>query len=121
MHLLLSNLGIQFRLSCPYTSQQNGKAEHVLRMINDCLRTMLLHSAAPLAFWAEALQTATYLINRRPCRATGITTPFELLFGVAPTYNELRVFGCRCFPNLTAIAGHELNVRSTTCVFLSYP
>ena len=50
MRTLLSNLGIQFRLSCPYTSQQNGKAERVLRTINDCLRTMLLHSAAPLTF-----------------------------------------------------------------------
>jgi hypothetical protein len=121
MRTLLSNLGIQLRLSCPYTSQQNGKAERVLRTINDCLRTMLLHSAAPLTFWAEALQTATYLLNRRPCRATGAATPHELLFGVPPSYDELRVFGCRCFPNLLATSSHKLAARSTTCVFLGYP
>jgi hypothetical protein len=47
---LLSSLGTQLRLSCPYTSQQNGKAERILRTLNYCLRTMLNHSAAPLTF-----------------------------------------------------------------------
>ena len=121
MRLLLSSLGTQLRLSCPYTSQQHGKAERILRTVNDCLRTLLIHSAAPLALWAEALATATYLINRRPCRATRSTTPHELLFGVAPSYTELRVFGCRCFPNTTAVSPHKLAARSTPCVFIGYP
>jgi histone deacetylase 1/2 len=108
MRLLLSSLGTQLRLSCPYTSQQNGKAERVLRTINDCVHTMMIHSAAPLAFWAEALATATYLINRRPCRATGTTTPYAMLFGVSPSYTELRVFGCQCFPNLIATSATSL-------------
>jgi hypothetical protein len=55
---------------------------------------MLIHSATPLTFWAEALATATYLINRHTCRATASTTPYELLFGVPPSYDELCVFGC---------------------------
>ena len=97
--LLFSSLGIHLRLSCPYTSQENGKAERILRTVNDCIRTLLIHSAAPLAFWAEALATATHLINRRPCRATGTMTPYNLLFGVSPSYDELWVFGCLCFPN----------------------
>jgi hypothetical protein len=121
MRFLLSSLGTQLRLSCPYTSQQNGKAERILRTVNDCLRTLLIHSAAPLALWAEALATATYLINRRPCRATRSTTPHELLFGVAPSYTELRVFGCRCFPNTTVVSPHKLVARSTPCVFIGYP
>ena len=82
---------------------------------------MLLHSAAPLAFWAEALSTATYIINRWPCRATNTTTPFALLFGVEPTYDELCVFGFRCFPNLIATTNHKLDARSALCVFIGYP
>jgi histone deacetylase 1/2 len=85
------------------------------------LRTMLLHSAAPTEFWAEALTTATYLINRRPCRATGTATPFELLFGAPPDYDALRVFGCLCYPNLTATAPHKLAPRSIACIHLGYP
>jgi histone deacetylase 1/2 len=64
---------------------------------------------------------ATYLINRRPCCATGTTTPYALLFGVAPSYGELRVFGCRCFPNMIATTSHKLATRSTACVFIGYP
>jgi hypothetical protein len=30
----------------------------------------------PSSFWVEALSTATYLINRRPCQASGWLTPF---------------------------------------------
>jgi hypothetical protein len=116
-----SSHGISLRLSCPYTSQQNGKAERMLRTINDCLRTLLIHSGAPTTFWAEALNTATHLINRRPCRATRTLTPHELLLGVPPRYDELHVFGCLCFPNLIAMALHKISPRSTACVFLGYP
>jgi len=108
LRALLASHGAQFRLSCPYTSQQNGKAERILRTLNDCVRTLLIHSGAEYTFWAEALSTATHLINRRPCRATGSTMPFELLFGVPPNYNELRVFGALCFPNTTATTSHKL-------------
>jgi histone deacetylase 1/2 len=70
-HALRTHLvahGIAFRLSCPYTSAQNGKAERILRTLNDCVRSLLLHASMPPKFWAEALNTATHLINRRPIR-----------------------------------------------------
>lgn len=121
MRSFLAEQGTVFRLSCSYTSQQNGKAERVLRTLNDCVRTMLLHSAAPLSFWAEALQTATFLLNRRPCRATGATPPHKLLLSVPPTYGELRVFGCLCYPNTASTSTHKLNPRSVACIFLGYP
>jgi len=60
----LAERGIVFRLTCPYTSQQNGRAERILCTLNDFVRTMLLHAAMPLSFWPDALNTATYLVNR---------------------------------------------------------
>jgi histone deacetylase 1/2 len=121
MRTFLAAHGTCFRLTCPYTSQQNGKAERILRTINDCVRALLIQSAAPSSFWAEALNTATYLINRRPCRSTGVTTPHELLLGAPPCYDELRVFGCLCYPNITSTTPHKLSPRSVACVFLGYP
>jgi len=47
--------GSVLRLTCPYTSQQNGRAERILRTLNDCVRTLLLHAAMPLRFWPDAL------------------------------------------------------------------
>ena len=45
---LLASHGSVLRLSCPYTSQQNGKAERTLRMLNDSLRSLLFHASALL-------------------------------------------------------------------------
>jgi hypothetical protein len=74
MRNYLQENGIAFRLSCPYTSAQNGKVERTLRTLNNSVCAMLVHAHVPPAFWAEALATATYLVNRRPCRATGTVT-----------------------------------------------
>jgi histone deacetylase 1/2 len=113
--------GIAFRLTCPYTSQQNGRAERVLRTLNDGVRTLLFQAVIPPTFWPDALAASTYLLNRRPCKPRQHFTPFELLFGTAPDYNNLRVFGCLCYPNLTSTAPHKLAPRSVRCVFLGYP
>jgi hypothetical protein len=121
MRTFLAAQGTSFRLSCPYTSQQNGKAERILSTINDCIRTLLIHSAAPLSFWVEALNTAMFLINRRPCRTTGSVTPHHLLLGTPPRYDELRTFGCLCYPNMAATTTHKLCPRSVACVFIRYP
>lgn len=117
----LTQHGIAIRLSCPYTSSQNGKAEWIIRTLNDCVRSLLIHAGMPSSFWVEALSTATYLINHRPYQATGRLTPFQLLLGAAPEYDHLRVFGCLCFPNLAATMPNKLSARSSTCVLLGYP
>jgi len=113
--------GIVLRLSCPFTSQQNGHAERILRTLNDSVRTMLIHASMPPSFWPDALHTATHLLNRRPCTSRSHATPFLLLFGHEPEYSHLRVFGCQCFPNTTATTPHKLEPRSRPCVFLGYP
>lgn len=51
----LSSRGIRLRLSCPYTSPQNGKAERSLRMLNNISRTLLIHAHMPATYWAEDL------------------------------------------------------------------
>ncbi|WVZ90303.1 LOW QUALITY PROTEIN: hypothetical protein U9M48_036613, partial [Paspalum notatum var. saurae] len=117
----LASAGIQLRLSCPYTSQQNGKAERSLLTLNNICRTILIHAHMPPSYWVEALATTTYVLNRRPCSAIGNAIPYERLFGHSLDYSILRVFGCLCYPNLTSTTPHKLAPRSTACVFLGYP
>ncbi|WVZ82160.1 hypothetical protein U9M48_029453 [Paspalum notatum var. saurae] len=112
--------GVQLRMSCPYTSAQNGKAERMIRTTNDVMRTLLFQASLPARFWAESLHTATYLLNRLPSTASPAPTPHHALFGTPPRYNHLRVFGCACYPNTSATAPHKLAPRSTRCVFLGY-
>ena len=64
---------------------------------------------------------ATYLLNRRPSSAIQNGIHFSLLYGSPPDYSLLRVFGCLCYPNMTATARHKLAPRPTACVFLGYP
>jgi len=119
-HFFLSQ-GIRFRLSCPHTSPQNGKAERVIRSINNILRTLLIQAGLPPAFWADALHTATHLFNLHPTKVLKNLTPHQALFGSKPSYSHLRAFGCRCYPNLSATTPHKLAPRSTECIFLGYP
>jgi transposase InsO family protein len=43
----LAARGILLPTSCPYTSAQNGKAEWMLRTLNNVVRTLLIHAAMP--------------------------------------------------------------------------
>lgn len=113
--------GTTFRFSCPYTSQQNGRAERMLRTINNLVRTMIHQASLPHSFWVEALHTAVHLLNLLPSSAINNEVPITKLFNIAPRYTHLRTFGCLCYPNLLKTSAHKLAPRSTPCIFLGYP
>lgn len=117
----LATNSIVLRLTCPYTSPQNGCAERVLRTLIDSMRALLYHASVPTTYWPDALATATYLLNRKPCRSRRNSIPYELLFGCEPDYAHLRTFGCLCYPNTAATAPHKLAPRFVACIFLGYP
>ena len=58
--------GIRMEKTILRTPQQNDVAERMNRTINECARSMRLHSGLPKAFWADAVNTVVYLINRCP-------------------------------------------------------
>jgi hypothetical protein len=108
------------RMSCPYTSPQNGKAKRIIRSTNNIIRSLLFLAAIPSTYWVEALYTATYPLNILPTKTLQFSTPDLALFGTQPTYEHLRVFECKCYPDLSATAAHKLAPRSSLCVFLGY-
>ncbi|KAK9137599.1 hypothetical protein Sjap_008193 [Stephania japonica] len=112
---------MSFRLSCPHTSPQNGKAERKIRSINNITRTLLSHASLPPSFWHHALQMATYLHNILPSKLLGNISPLQILYQRVPTYSHLRVFGCLCYPLLPSTTITKLQARSTPCVFLGFP
>lgn len=118
---LFSRYGASLRISYPHTSPQNGKAERLIRTTNDILRVLLIHANLRPPFWVEALHTATYILNRRPCSSIASETPYFRLLSKHPTYDHMRVFGCLCFPNTIATSPNKLSPRSSRCVFLGYP
>jgi hypothetical protein len=105
-HFFLSR-GIHLRMSFPYTSPQNGRAEHMIQMMNDGVHSLLFQDSFPAHYWVEVVGTATYLLNRLPAKAVSHPTPYFALFDIHPSYDHLCVFGCACYPNL-ASTPHKL-------------
>jgi hypothetical protein len=119
---LLTSHGTILCLTCPYTSQQKGNAEHAILMFHKCImRTLMFHAQIPKSFWADALATATYLLNRCRSKTIGSLIPYMHLHGRSPPYDTIWVFGCLCYPNIASTAVHKLCPSSMPCVFLGYP
>ncbi|KAH9705459.1 hypothetical protein KPL70_011882 [Citrus sinensis] len=101
-----------------YTPQQNGLIERMNRTLIEKVRCLLIHSKLPKALWAEALNTACYLVNRSPSTAIGCKTPMELWLGRVADYSKLRIFGCEAYPH---VKQGKLEARALKCRFLGYP
>ena len=89
--------GIVKQKTTPYTPQQNGVAERMNRALLERLRSMLSGVGLEKKFWAKAVITACYFINRSPSSALGDKTPHEVWCGKKPSLRHLRVFGCEAY------------------------
>ena len=63
---LLHFYGTIHHLTCPSTSQQNGRAERKFRHILDTVRALLLSAKVSTPFWDETALNAVHAINRIP-------------------------------------------------------
>ncbi|GKU87230.1 hypothetical protein SLEP1_g1668 [Rubroshorea leprosula] len=106
--------------SCPYTSEQNGRAERKHRQILDSVRALLISSSCPKRFWGEAALIAAYLINRIPSSILNNQSSYERLHVILPAYNLLKVFGCACFVLFPPHEHNKLEPRAQLCYFLGY-
>jgi hypothetical protein len=93
----LDEEGIKHEFSSPYTPQQNGVVERENITLLDMARTMLDEYKTPDQFWAEAINTACYSINRLYLHRILKKTSYELLTGKKPNVSYFRVFGSKYF------------------------
>ncbi|GJW19581.1 putative ribonuclease H-like domain-containing protein [Tanacetum coccineum] len=94
MNELCAKKGIKREFSVARTPQQNGVAERKNRTLIEAARTMLADSLLPIPFWAEAVNTACYVLNRVLVTKPQNKTPYELLIGKSPSISFMRPFGC---------------------------
>nr|XP_025653293.2 uncharacterized protein LOC112749224 isoform X1 [Arachis hypogaea]XP_029148419.1 uncharacterized protein LOC112749224 isoform X1 [Arachis hypogaea]XP_029148420.1 uncharacterized protein LOC112749224 isoform X1 [Arachis hypogaea]XP_029148421.1 uncharacterized protein LOC112749224 isoform X1 [Arachis hypogaea]XP_029148422.1 uncharacterized protein LOC112749224 isoform X1 [Arachis hypogaea]XP_029148423.1 uncharacterized protein LOC112749224 isoform X1 [Arachis hypogaea]XP_029148424.1 uncharac len=116
----LAEQGIIQRFSCPYTPEQNGRAERKHRHLIEMSIAMLSTASMPLTYWDEAVLTATHIINRIPTLILDKKSPYETLFKSTPDYDQFRVFGSTCYPLLRLYSKTKLDFRSHRCIFIGY-
>ena len=101
--------GIVHNLTCPGTSQENGRAERKLHHIFDTVCALLFSAKVPASFSGEA---AVHAINCIPSTIIYNQTSYERLFGSPPDYHHLRFFGSTCFILLQPHEHNKLETRS---------
>ena len=83
-------------------------------------RSILKDKNLPNIFWAKAVYTAVYLLNRCPTKAVENKTPIEAWSRQKPSAKHLRVFGCMCYVHIPAAKRSKLDENSEKGIFLGY-
>ena len=120
MTTILKEAGIKHEITVPYSPQSNGVAERLNRTLLNMVRAMLKDSNLPKSFWAEAVQTASYLRNHLPV-STIASTPYQAWFNRTLDYGHLRPFGCIVYSHVPDIRREDkLDDRASKGVLVGY-
>ena len=81
---------------------------------------MLNEKKMPDYFWAEAVATAVYIMNRTPTAAVHGMTPEEKYTGKKPDISHLKVFGCIAYVHIPDERRTKLDPKAEKCIFIGY-
>ncbi|KAK2366240.1 putative mitochondrial protein [Trifolium repens] len=112
--------GIRMERTVPGTPQHNGVAERMNRTLTERARSMRVQSGLSKQFWAEAVNTTAYLINRGPSVPLEHRLPEEVWSGKDVKLSHLRVFGCAAYVHISDQGRNKLDPKSKKCTFIGY-
>ena len=90
------------------------------RTLNERARSMRLHAGLLKTFWADAVSTTVYLINRGPSVPMEFRLPKEVWSGKEVKLSHLKVFYCVSYVHIDSNACSKLDAKSKICFFISY-
>jgi len=116
----LAKEGIKHQLIVPYTPQQNGVSERRNKTLMEMARCLLYEKKLPLNFWAEAVNTTSYLINQMASRVLADKTPYEIWYGFKPSIDHLKVFGSICYVLKPEVRRRKLDQKADIRILIGY-
>lgn len=79
---------------------KNGAAERENRTLVESARSMMHAKGLPLHLWAEAVNTAQYILNRTATSSVEGKSPLEIWTGKKTSVKYLKIFGTECFVHI---------------------
>lgn len=116
----LKRAGIRHQTSNTYTPQQNGLAERMNRTLVEKAKSMIFDADLPKSFWAEAVATAAYIVNRSPTKGLTAMTPEEVWTGKIPDLSHMRIFGCKAMVHVPKQKRKKWDAKSEEKIFVGY-
>ncbi|GKE56202.1 gag-pol polyprotein [Tanacetum coccineum] len=122
MNLILFGMqeGIKRQFTTEYTPQQNGVAERMSKTLLERARPMLATAILGKSFWAEAVNTACYVIKHSPSTAVELKTSMEMWTGKPVNYLHLYMFGSFVYVMYNSHDTTKLDPKSRKSLFLGY-
>src|SRR6266481_8124215 len=108
-------------MSVAYNPEMNRHAERRNRTLVEGARTMLKDSELGKDLWAEAISTHVYICNRCPSSILpNNVTPYEKVFGHAPSISHLQVFASKCFVKIPVKTRSKLEDKAKECHLIGF-
>lgn len=112
--------GIIHQFSVVYTPEQNGRAEREMRILVEAARTMLCARNLPTFLWAEAVNTAAYVINRTGKSSVVGKSPYELWLGKTYDISDLKVFGAPVYAHIPKQRRQKWDQKAEKGIMVGY-
>ena len=116
----LDGQGVKRQFTCRYTPQQNGVAKGKNRHIAKIAHALMSEKEMPQYYWAEAVHTAIYIMNKTPTAAIHDVTPEEKFTGLNADVSHLKVFGCIAYVHIPDELRTKLDPKAKKCIFIGY-
>jgi hypothetical protein len=111
---------IERHKNTPYTPQQNGVLERMNKTLMEKSRCILSGSRLGQEFWAEAVGTTCFLVNKSPSSVSDDKTPQNVWTGKKPSLTHLKVFGYEAYVHVPKENKRKLDKKAGKCIFIGY-
>jgi len=101
-----------------YIPKKNRVTKWINKTLLERTRAMLGVVGLQNSFWAEAMNTAYYVINRAPSTIIKLKTQIEMWTRKKVDYSNLHIFGSPVYVMYNAQETTKMDPKSRKCLFL---